>query len=505
MAKLRPVSHEDRFTLVEHLSELRTRIITMIAIFVVAFAFAYWQNGNILEIVNAPLEKSQKVNAKKCTGKSNDSQQSVCFERAVAAALRSFEPLVVAPAPGDSRAEALQKSQALKALRVTQDLAPTSTTRKPVTLGVAEPFFQTLNVAMYGALVISLPLLLYQLYAFLIPAFTSRERRAIVPLLVGVPFLFYAGVAFAYFLALPRAVDFLQNFNADNFDILVQAKDYYKFVALFVAGSGLIFQVPVIVIALSRLGILNAKQMRKKRGFVAIIAAVVAAVITPTPDAVTMLLMMAPLVVLFELSVAVAALLERRAPVGGVGGRLSEWREFGESGYREEDDVSERDDDGDGPDAGRPRAPRPAPPAATAPHDEDDDEDFGPGGSFDHFALDDEDDDDPPHGEEPDPALLGDPAGPRPAGPGDVVPEGPEPEDWASRADALDAEDPYAEADGPAATGAGGTGADWESEADALDAADPYAVDEDEDVPGPRSEGDARDAPDDDLPGPPAR
>ena len=91
MAKLRPVSSEDRFTLVEHLSELRTRIMASLAIFIVAFAIAYWQNGNILEIVNKPLEESQKVTAKTCTGKTNnDSQQSVCFERAVSKALREL-------------------------------------------------------------------------------------------------------------------------------------------------------------------------------------------------------------------------------------------------------------------------------------------------------------------------------------------------------------------------------------------------------------------------------
>lgn len=317
MPALRPVSTEARLTLVEHLSELRTRLIVSIAIFAVAFAFTYWQNKNVLKIVNQPLESAVAVK-KDCNRAGDPLEAGACFDRAVAKALSAVAPVLeTAAAQNENPAAALQAKQAAVSLEKAQKLAPTSTSRRPVTLGVAEPFFQTLNVAMYAALVITLPLILYQLYAFLIPAFTRREKQAIVPLLLGVPFLFYGGVAFGYFLALPRAVDFLQNFNDDSFDILVQAKDYYKFVALFLAGTGIVFQVPVVVLGISRMGLLSARQMRKQRGYVALGAAVIAAIVTPTPDAVTMLLMMVPLLVLFEASVFIASLLERRRAAAG--------------------------------------------------------------------------------------------------------------------------------------------------------------------------------------------
>jgi sec-independent protein translocase protein TatC len=427
MAKLRPVSSEDRFTLVEHLTELRSRIIACIAIFVVAFAFAYWQNERVLDIVNKPLESAQTPSAKKCTTTGDSLEQSNCFDRAVADALGKIGPILKQGGNGENATQAERRAQALEAVRRVEGLRPTNVNRKPVTLGVAEPFFQTLNIAMYGALVLSLPLLLYQLYAFLIPAFTNRERKAIVPLLIGVPFLFYAGVAFGYYLALPRAVDFLQNFNDDAFDILVQAKDYYRFVALFLAGTGLVFQVPVIVIAISRLGILSAKQLRKKRGFVAIIAAVVAAIITPTPDAVTMLLMMAPLVVLFEVSVFIASILERRSPVRGP---LADWKDLRDGGDDDEDD------DGFG---GPP--PAAAPTSGGNPSDEflpeyegdddefEDDDEAAFAGVFDDeddFTLEDQGEPGPDR-EAPDPELLGDPDGPRLATDDDTLVQRPDP------------------------------------------------------------------------------
>ena len=180
-----------------------------------------------------------------------------------------------------------------------------------MTLGVAEPFVTTFTIAGYAALLLSLPFLLYQAYAFVLPAFTPSERRAALPLMVLVPVLFVGGVAFGYFLALPRAVDFLQNFNDDAFDILIRAADYYRFSIVLLAVIGLLFQIPVGVLAVTRLGVVSGRQLQRNRGYVVLGIAVLAAVATPTPDPVTMLVAMAPLVALFELSVLLVRIFER--------------------------------------------------------------------------------------------------------------------------------------------------------------------------------------------------
>ena len=129
-------------------------------------------------------------------------------------------------------------------------------------------------------------------------------------------------------------MQFLQNFNDDSFDILLQAKDYFKFAVLFVAGVGVLFQIPVGVLAVTRLGIFTPRQLAKNRGYVILGIAVLAAVATPTPDPFTMSIAMAPLIVLFELSILLARWLERVMP-----------RSAGSSRWG--DDVEE-DDDGRG-------------------------------------------------------------------------------------------------------------------------------------------------------------
>lgn len=444
---LRPVAADARLTLVEHLGELRSRLFTCIAIVVVAFALTYWQNHRVLDVVNEPLKNAQVTTAD-CDRGVDPIRSSECFDRAIAQALGALRP-VIEDLPTRGAAQRRQTAEALESLDRAVRMTPEAADRRPVTLGVAEPFFQTVNVALYAAIVLTLPLLLYQLYAFLIPAFTRRERQAILPLLLGVPVLFYLGVVFGYFFALPRAVDFLQNFNSGQFDILVQAKDYYKFVLLFLAGTGLVFQVPVVVIAISRLGILTAAQMRKQRGMVAVGAAVISAIITPTPDAVTMLMVMVPFLVLFEVAVAVAALLERRS-AAAVAAEEARWAEHdaeqAEAAAKIPQTVAVGGRD-EGPGAGG---------AVAVPSG-------GPGPDDQPPLADDwveeawDEDDEPqsePHGEEPDLRLLGDPEGPRVAdeGPAAYPPSSPDPwtpdeldDDWLARADQLDDEDPYAD------------------------------------------------------------
>lgn len=100
---------------------------------------------------------------------------------------------------------------------------------EPVTLSPTEPFFTTLTVSAYGAFILAMPVLLYQLWAFVLPAFSPKERRAVTPFIIAMPFLFLAGIAFAYFVVMPVAVKFLLNFNEGQFNIQVRAGEYYSF------------------------------------------------------------------------------------------------------------------------------------------------------------------------------------------------------------------------------------------------------------------------------------
>jgi sec-independent protein translocase protein TatC len=236
MRRVKAISHEDQLTLVEHLDELRARIVVSLAVFGVALALCFWQNHLLLELASAPL--------------------------------------------------------------------PTAHHRL-ITFGISEPFTTTVTVSAYGAIVLSAPIILYQIYAYLLPAFSRQQQRVVLPLLLLIPVLFIAGVAFGYFVVLPAATKFLLNFNDTQFNIQVRAKDYYGFFAQTLIACGVVFQVPVGILAVTRLGIVKVSQLRKNRRYAYLACAVVAAAL-PGVDPVSMLLEMAPLLALYELSILLA-------------------------------------------------------------------------------------------------------------------------------------------------------------------------------------------------------
>ena len=269
---LRPISHEDQLSLVDHLDELRHRLIICVIAVGITFALCFWQSDLVLEIVNQPIETTQRLDG---SGKTADPlEQTARFQRELGQQLRSLAPALgsaaaatAASAASDDlsvterrelRALSRELIEAQKQTTQAARATPTNLARKPVTLGVAEPFTATISVAFYAGLLLALPIVLYQLFAFLLPAFTPRERTLAVPLMFLGPVLFISGVLFAYFVVLTRAVEFLQNFNDDNFDILLQAKDYYRFSVMFMAAIGLMFQIPLVVLAITRLGIMTS-------------------------------------------------------------------------------------------------------------------------------------------------------------------------------------------------------------------------------------------------------
>jgi len=237
MAKrIQAASFDDRLTLVEHLDELRSRLIvcgvTLLVAIVVCFAF----NDVLLDIANHPLPTAQD---------------------------------------------------------------------QLITLSPTEPFMTTLTVVAYAAVLVTMPVLLYQLYAFVLPALSPEEKKVAFPLMLMVPVLFVLGVVFAYFVVVPAAVKFLLNFNDDQFNIQIRAREYYSFFGLSLLSVGVLFQIPVGILAVTRLGIVTPETLAKNRRYAVLVIAVLA-MLLPGTDPITMLISMVPLLLLFEFSLVLA-------------------------------------------------------------------------------------------------------------------------------------------------------------------------------------------------------
>jgi sec-independent protein translocase protein TatC len=309
---IRTIRHEDRLSLVEHLQELRTRLIVSALALAVAFGFCAWQNKELLKIVNAPLSKQTLKQVEKGNGTLGQTAITQKALLGVASVAAREAALLSSAASGLKPAVRAQFAYYEHEIALATAKVPrTPVADKPVTLGIGEPFTASITIAFYFALLIALPVILFQAYAFVLPAFSPNERRIAMPLMLAIPFLFLIGVTFGYFVVFPASVRFFQNFNSSSYNVLVQASAYYRFEALILLAMGLIFQVPVGILAATRAGIVTPRQLRKNRRYAVVIAAAIAALLPG--DAITMALETAPLILLYEISVQLATFLEKRA------------------------------------------------------------------------------------------------------------------------------------------------------------------------------------------------
>jgi sec-independent protein translocase protein TatC len=311
MRRFRPISHDATLSVVDHLDELRARLIVSLIAVAVAFGICFWQNHELLHLVNQPLSTQTQEQVRAGHGPLGATYSVQQSAKDIAQQLGTVVGVLRGEPHTASVSASLAHVQSDLGREVTRLSAPPQGNR-PVTLGIGEPFTSTVTVTFIFALILSLPVLLLQAYGFFMPAFEPEQRRRMLPVTLAIPILFAAGVAFGYEVVLPASLHFFQNFNSDQFNVLVQASQYYKYAATILLAMGLIFQVPVAIVAVTRAGLITPRQLRKNRRYALLACGLVAAVLPG--DAITMLLETLPLYLLFEFSVFVATIAERRAP-----------------------------------------------------------------------------------------------------------------------------------------------------------------------------------------------
>jgi len=238
----RRLRHGEEATLVEHLGELRARLIIALSALAIAFVVAYAFHGHLLDWLNRPLPDRFK---------------------------------------------------------------------RPATFSPIEPFTTSVWVSLYAAFLLALPVVLWQLWAFLAPAFEEHRQRSIAAVVAFATALGLGGVAFGYWVVLPPAIHFLTNYDSSHYTILIRARDYYKFASFVLLGVALAFEVPVFVLALVRLRILSAARLRSTWRMGVFLMTVVG-VLLPGVDPVSTILSVVPLVALYLLSIGLASFLEPR-------------------------------------------------------------------------------------------------------------------------------------------------------------------------------------------------
>jgi sec-independent protein translocase protein TatC len=237
----RRLSHGEEATLVEHLDELRSRIVISLLALCVAFAVTWAFHPRIIHWLNRPLPHGYK----------------------------------------------------------------------PTTFSVAEPFMTSFTVSLYAAFILALPIIFWQVWAFMAPALEDSSQKLISGLVVFAFVMACVGIVFGYYVVMPPAIHFLTTFDTSIYRVQIRAKDYYNFVSLCLLASALVFEVPMFILGLTRLRILTTERLRRNRRIGYATMAVIA-VALPGVDPITTTLEMIPLMLLFESSIWLSLLFDRR-------------------------------------------------------------------------------------------------------------------------------------------------------------------------------------------------
>ncbi len=171
-----------------------------------------------------------------------------------------------------------------------------------------------MEVILFAGLIVSMPVLLYQIWKFVAPGLMPKERQYIWWIVFFTSFCFLAGIAFGYFVLVPTALTFFAGFGTENISLNIAADRYISFIMSLVVGAGLVFELPMIAYFLTKLGILTPAFMRHYRRHAIVVILIIAAVVTPTPDIVTQSLLAAPMFVLYEISIIVSKFAQKKDP-----------------------------------------------------------------------------------------------------------------------------------------------------------------------------------------------
>lgn len=238
-----------KMPLMEHLTELRTRLLYSFVGFIIAFVVCFYFWKPVLDVITAPLERACLAQGKAC-------------------------PVIYT--------------------------------------SLIEPFFTQVKIGAFAALCITFPLIAAQIYKFLAPGLYKNERSALVPFLIATPIMFAVGATFLYFVLLPMALHFFVSYQQyANIELLPKIGEYIDLVMKLVFAFGLCFELPVVLTLLAKVGIVSSQGLREKRRYAIIIVTVVAAVFTP-PDAISMCSLAVPMIGLYEISIWLARMVEKK-------------------------------------------------------------------------------------------------------------------------------------------------------------------------------------------------